>query len=139
VTARSGRPALPALLGALLLVVVGLAAGCSAAAESPANASATAAPASSAPSAAPAGSDAPESPVAGVVTSIDATGLTDVHGFTLRTVSGQDLTFVMGKLENGDEFPVGHLNEHLAAAAPVLVSFRAEGGKLVVYRLEDAP
>ncbi len=138
-TARSANHRLAALLGALLVVAAVLVAGCSAAAQSPANASPTADPGSSSQATAPAGSDAPESPVAGVVTSIDATGLTEVHGFTLRTVSGQDLTFVMGKLENGDEFPVGHLNEHLAAAAPVLVSFKDEGGKLVVYRLEDAP
>ncbi len=45
---------------------------------------------------------------------------------------------MIGTLENGDEFPPGHLAEHLAAAAPILVYFRVQDGKLVVYRLEDA-
>jgi hypothetical protein len=80
----------------------------------------------------------PRSPVAGVVTAIDSQGLDKVKGFTLRTRSGIDLTFVIGKLDNGDEFPPGHLAEHQASLDPILVWFKAEGGKLVVYHLEDA-
>jgi hypothetical protein len=78
------------------------------------------------------------SPVAGVITSIDSQGLDKVNGFTLRTRSGVDLTFVIGQLDNGAEFPPGHLAEHQASLEPVLVYFKAEGGKLVVYHLEDA-
>jgi len=80
----------------------------------------------------------PRSPVAGVVTSIDSQGLDKVKGFTLRTRSGIDLTFVIGQLDNGVEFPPGHLAEHQASVQPVLVYFNVEGGKLVVYHLEDA-
>jgi hypothetical protein len=80
----------------------------------------------------------PRSPVAGVVTSIDSAGLDKVNGFTLRTRSGVDLTFVIGKLDNGDEFPPGHLAEHQASLLPVLVYFKVEGARLVVYHLEDA-
>ena len=80
----------------------------------------------------------PDSPVAGIVSDIDSAGLTDVRGFTLRSSSGDTLEFVIGTLENGDEFPPGHLVEHQAAAAPILVFFREENGQLVVFRLEDA-
>jgi hypothetical protein len=80
----------------------------------------------------------PRSPVAGVITSIDSQGLDKVNGFTLRTRSGVELMFVIGQLDNGAEFPPGHLAEHQASLEPVLVYFKAEGGKLVVYHLEDA-
>jgi hypothetical protein len=80
----------------------------------------------------------PRSPVAGVVTSIDSQGLDKVKGFTLRTRSGIELTFVIGQLDNGAEFPPGHLAEHQASLEPVLVYFKVEGGNRVVYHLEDA-
>jgi hypothetical protein len=81
----------------------------------------------------------PVSPVDGIVTSIEAAGLTKVTGFTLRTRAGQTLTFSIGQLENGAQFPPGHLAEHQATAAPVRVWFTTENGRLVAYRLEDAP
>ena len=61
------------------------------------------------------------------------------HGVRLRTDDGQDYDFTIGILENGDQFPPGHLAEHLATSSPVRVFFRDEGGNLVVYRLEDTP
>jgi len=84
------------------------------------------------------GAPVPRSPVAGVVTSIDSQGLDKVKGFTLRTSSGIEVAFVLGQLDNATEFPPGHLAEHQASLLPVLVYFKAEGGKLVVYHLEDA-
>ncbi len=93
-----------------------------------------AAPASGTPAAA-----ALTSPVDGVLTHIDATGLSDVTGFTVRLATGREVTFRIGVLENGDQFPPGHLAEHLATSAPVRVYFRADGSDLVVYRIEDAP
>ena len=80
----------------------------------------------------------PQSPVAGVVVSIDSQGLAKVRGFTLRTMSGVDLKFVIGLLDNGADFPPGHLAEHQATLQPILVWFKVEDGKLVVYHLEDA-
>ena len=80
----------------------------------------------------------PDSPVAGVVTAVDSTGLTQVTGFTLLTNEGETIHFTIGQLENGDEFPPGHLKEHQATAAPVLVFFRQENGQLMVFRIEDA-
>ena len=79
------------------------------------------------------------SPVDGILTDIDSEGLTQVTAFTIRTNDGQSITFKIGTLENGAEFPPGHLAEHLATSSPVRVYFRAEGPDLVVYRLEDAP
>jgi hypothetical protein len=80
------------------------------------------------------------SPIDGVVLTIDATGRSQVHGFTLRTAAGETLTFTIGSLENPAEFPPGHLAEHQANAVPVRVSFVvAADGALVAYRLDDAP
>jgi len=82
----------------------------------------------------------PGSPVDGVVLSVDATGLTQVRGFTLRTAAGDIVDFTLGTLEDPTQFPPGHIAEHQANALPVRVYFvpGPEGG-LVVYRLEDAP
>ncbi len=91
---------------------------------------------SSAPSAAPS-SALPTSPVSGIVVKVDALGLTDVRGFTLRTADGRELVFTIGVLENGTIFPPAHLGEHLATASPVKVTFHVEGERLVVTRIED--
>ncbi len=88
-------------------------------------------------SGAPAGGELPASPVTGVVTDIEATGLTSVAAITLRTADGVQTVFRIGLLENGAEFPPGHLSEHMATSSPVRVFFREEGGEMVVYRLED--
>jgi hypothetical protein len=112
-------------------------AACGGATETPPLSKITPAPPSTASGASPS-VEVPGSPIAGLIGSIDSTGLDQVHGFTLRASNGQTFTFVIGVLENGAEFPPGHLAEHLAAADPILVFFRVEDGKLVVYRLEDA-
>ena len=75
----------------------------------------------------------------GVVIAVDSTSLTDVQGFTLRTPDGRTVTFTLGPLENASQFAPGHLNEHVATAVPVLVTYRDENGQRVVVRLEDAP
>ena len=78
------------------------------------------------------------SPVVGLLTGIDAEGLTRVTGFRLRTDDGAEIPFRIGVLENGADFPPGHLAEHMATTTKVRVFFREEGGERVVYRLEDA-
>lgn len=88
----------------------------------------------------PPASEAPlASPVDGVVIRLQSEGLTRVIGFRLRMDGGREVDFAMGKLENGVEFPPGHLAEHMAAVTRVRVFFRDEAGVRVVYRLEDAP
>jgi hypothetical protein len=78
------------------------------------------------------------SPVEGVVVAVDSAGLDKVSGFTVRLADGTEVPFTIGTLENGVEFPPGHLTEHVVSAEPVRVLFRPEGGALVVYRIEDA-
>jgi hypothetical protein len=74
----------------------------------------------------------------GVIVGVDAASLTDVRGFTLRTADGATVAFEIGTLENGAEFPPGHLVEHQATAQPIRVWYLTENGAKVAVRLEDA-
>jgi hypothetical protein len=62
----------------------------------------------------------------GVIVGVDAASLTDVRGFTLRTSDGASVEFEIGDLENGAEFPPGHLCRAPGdrSAGPCLVSNR---------------
>ena len=75
----------------------------------------------------------------GIVVAVEATSLSDVSGFSIRTSDGRTVDFRIGRLENAATFPPGHLAEHMATTSKVRVFFRDEGGEHVVYRLEDAP
>ena len=77
--------------------------------------------------------------VDGVIVAVDSAGLSDVRGFSLRRPGGEILIFRLGELENGAQFPPGHLAEHQATAAPVRVWYRMEGSERFAVRLEDAP
>ncbi len=85
--------------------------------------------------------DAPSGTVAavGVVVAIDTGGLADVRGFTLRTGDGSLVEFDLSRLENGPEFPPGHLAEHQATAQPVWVWYRDEAGTRYAIVVRDAP
>lgn len=135
---RSGVPGARLTIGALTLAVAVLLAGCGGptTATPPGSAAVSLAP----PVEATPGASVPAlgSPVTGVLTHIDSTGLANVTGFTLRLDDGRVVTFRIGVLENGAQFPPGHLAEHLSTAAPVRVFFRPAGADLVVYRIEDA-
>jgi hypothetical protein len=125
----------PAAVLALAMVIAAMGAACTPAGTAaptlgPIATASIEAPASASPGAL-------TSPVVGVLLSVDAKGLADVKGFTLRTDAGRELAFEIGTLENGVAFPPGHLAEHLAGSTPVRVFFRKEGDRLVVYRLED--
>ncbi len=74
----------------------------------------------------------------GVIVGVQATGLTDVQGFTLRTTAGTSVQFAIGDLENGAQFPPGHLVEHQSTAQPIRVWYRTEDGVKIAVRLEDA-
>jgi hypothetical protein len=75
----------------------------------------------------------------GLVVSVDASSLTDVRGFSIRTNDGRTVVFRIGVLENGAAFPPGHLLEHQATGVKVVVTYREDNGELVAIRLEDAP
>ena len=85
------------------------------------------------------GAPANATAVDGVIVAVRAEGLDQVDGFDLRTTDQGTLAFTLGDLENGTEFPPGHLVEHQATAQPVRVWYRTEGGDRVAVRLEDAP
>ncbi len=84
------------------------------------------------------GAPANATAVVGVIVAVDSAGLDRVRGFTLRTTDQGSIPFVIGDLENGAEFPPGHLVEHQASARPVRVWYRTEGDVRVAIRLEDA-
>ena len=67
-----------------------------------------------------------------------AGGLGDVRGFTLRRPGGELVVFSLRKLQNGTQFPPGHLAEHQATAQAVRVFYRDADGTLQALRLEDA-
>ena len=54
--------------------------------------------------------------VEGVIVGVDSQSLSDVRSFDLRTADGTVRTFGLAALENGTEFPPGHLVEHSATA-----------------------
>ena len=74
----------------------------------------------------------------GIVVFVDSVSLTDVRRFAIRTGDGRTVEFTVGTLENGPQFPPGHLGEHEATAVPVRVTYRDENGEHVAVRLEDA-
>jgi len=126
---RTARGTLLALV-AVALVLVGCAPG-SGGSSGPAG--------GASPGPTPSGSPVtPPSPVEGLLVRLDSEGLTKVEGFRLRTAAGAELDFRIGVLENGAQFPPGHLAEHMATSSRVRVFFRDAGGERVVYRLEDA-
>ena len=76
--------------------------------------------------------------IVGVVVGVDSAGLDKVSGFTLRTGAGESLEFDLRDLENGAQFPPGHLQEHQATGGPVRVWYRIANGVRLAIRLEDA-
>jgi hypothetical protein len=76
--------------------------------------------------------------IVGVVVAVDSAGLTNVRAFSLRTNADTDMVFALDRLENGAEFPPGHLVEHQAASSPIRVWYRTEAGVHYAIRLEDA-
>jgi hypothetical protein len=81
---------------------------------------------------------APSSPVEGVVIDVESAGLGEVGSFTIRTADGQQVTILMGDLENAAEFPPAHIGEHLASGEPVRVTFTMGADGPVAVRIEDA-
>lgn len=77
--------------------------------------------------------------VEGVVVAVDAASLSDVRAFTLRTAQGELLEFSLARLENGADFPPGHLAEHQATAEQVFVQFEVVDGVRFAVSLGDVP
>jgi hypothetical protein len=74
-----------------------------------------------------------------VVVAVQATSLTNVQGFSIRTQDGRTVDFRLGPVDNANQFPPGHLAEHKVSVVPVRVTYIEESGALVAVHLEDAP
>ena len=74
----------------------------------------------------------------GIVVAVQATSLSAVQGFSIRTTDGQTVDFRIGALENASVFPPGHLAEHKVSLVPVQVTWVERDGSRVAVRIEDA-
>ena len=74
----------------------------------------------------------------GIVVAVEATSLSDVSGFSIRTSDGRTVDFRIGRLENAATFPPGHLAEHKVSLAPVVVTYVRDARANVAVRIEDA-
>jgi hypothetical protein len=75
----------------------------------------------------------------GIVVSVQATGITAVQGFSIRTIDGRTVDFRIEAIENAASFPPGHLSEHKVSLVPVQVTFIDRDGSHLAVRIEDAP
>lgn len=75
----------------------------------------------------------------GVVVAVQATGLSSVQGFSIRTADGRTVDFRVGSIENATAFPPVHLAEHKVSLIPIRVTYVDQDGGHVAVRLEDAP
>jgi hypothetical protein len=74
----------------------------------------------------------------GIVVAVQATGLTAVQSFTIRTTDGREVAFRIEALENAATFSLGHLAQHSATLVPVQVTYVSRDGALFAVRIEDA-
>jgi hypothetical protein len=75
----------------------------------------------------------------GIVVAVQATSLSNVDGFSIRTTDGRTVDFRITNLENAATFPPGHLSEHKVSLAPIRVTYVTDGGTPRAVRIEDAP
>ena len=74
----------------------------------------------------------------GIVVAVEATSLTSVQGFSIRTADGRTVDFRVGALENASAFPPGHLAEHRVSLVPIQVTYVDRDGAHVAVALVDA-
>jgi hypothetical protein len=75
----------------------------------------------------------------GVVIDIDSPALGRVDSFQLLTSDGERLTFDTTQMTFRAEFPAAHLAEHRVLGSRIVVTYKEDGGDLVVTQLDDAP
>ena len=76
----------------------------------------------------------------GVVLEVEASSITQIDSFTLRTNDGQTLVFRVAPDARPDPeegFVASHLRSHAALAEQVEVFYREEDGELLALRLVD--
>lgn len=74
----------------------------------------------------------------GIVVAVQATSLSDVQGFSIRTADGRTVDFRVGTIEDAATFAPGHLAEHKVSLVPIRVTYVDDGGSHLAVRLEDA-
>ena len=75
----------------------------------------------------------------GIVVAVEATSLSSVQGFSIRTADGRTVDFRVGPLENASTFPPGHIAEHKVSLVPIQVTYVDRDGGHVAVALVDAP
>lgn len=78
--------------------------------------------------------------VQGVILQVEASSLTIVDSFTLRSNEGEVLVFEIAPDAARDPregFVAGHLRSHAVLAQQVAISYREEDGRLLAERMED--
>ena len=75
----------------------------------------------------------------GIVVAVEATSLSSVEGFSIRTTDDRTVDFRIVSLENAATFPPGHLAEHKVSLVPVRVTYVDRAGDHEAVRIEDAP
>lgn len=74
--------------------------------------------------------------IVGIVTDVEATSLTNVTSFSLRS---EGSTYEIGIIPSiVYSFPPGHLRAHAIASEPVRVEVEDRGGNLIALTFEDA-
>ena len=74
----------------------------------------------------------------GIVVSVEATSLSNVQGFSIRTLDGQTIDFRIRRLENAATFPPGHLAEHKVSLVPIRVTYVERDGVREAVLIDDA-
>jgi hypothetical protein len=75
----------------------------------------------------------------GIVVSVEATSLSAVQGFSIRTTDGRTVDFRIVSIENAATFAPGHLAAHKVSLVPVRVTYVDRNGSHEAVRIEDAP
>jgi hypothetical protein len=75
----------------------------------------------------------------GIVVAVEATSLSAVQGFSIRTADGRTVDFRIVSIENASTFPPGHLATHKVSLVPVRVTYIDKDGSHEAVRIEDAP
>ena len=76
-----------------------------------------------------------EQPLEGVVIEIDSPAFGEVTSFTLKDGDSTYEIYIAADVDY--EFPLGHLQEHVQSADPVLVDTEERDGKLYALSIED--
>jgi hypothetical protein len=73
----------------------------------------------------------------GVVIHVEAPSLGRVDSFELLTSTGERLIFDTTELEFRPEFPAPHLAEHRIIGDDIVVTYKADGERLIATQLDD--